>query len=177
MKQLSFFAPEHEDHFVEQQNNQLLQVNYWKLCVDGASRNNPGPSGAGIYIIKNDESFAKKSFYLGLKTNNQAEYLALLLGLYVLKPHLEKDDLVEIISDSQLLVKQVSGEYKIKHPDLQPLNRAVRRFLTHVNYMIIHVMREDNTQADELANHGIDSKTPVPEDFLTVLRKYETINS
>ncbi len=174
MKQLSLFAQQDTNQATEQDINEPLRVQYWKLYVDGASRNNPGPSGAGIYIIKNDLPFARKSFYLGLKTNNQAEYLALLLGLYILKPHLEKDDLVEIISDSQLLVKQVSGEYKIKHPDLQPLNRAVRRFLAGVNYDIAHVMREDNTQADELANHGIDSRTPVPEDFLTMLRTYET---
>lgn len=172
MKQLSLFAQSCSSDNINQ-----LRVNYWKLYVDGASRNNPGHAGAGIYIIKNDEPFIKKSFYLGLKTNNQAEYLALLLGLYILKSHLEKDDLVQILSDSQLLVRQVNGAYKIKHPDLQPLNRAVQRFLTGVNYSIVHIMREENERADELANRGVDGRIPVPEDFLTTLRTYETSNS
>lgn len=169
MKQLSLFAQSYSSD-----NTSQLRVNYWKLYVDGASRNNPGHAGAGIYIIKNDEPFIKKSFYLGLKTNNQAEYLALLLGLYLLKPQLEKDDLVQILSDSQLLVRQVNGEYKIKHPELQPLNRAVRRFLVGINYSMVHVIREENEQADELANQGVDGRIPVPEDFLTMLRTYET---
>src|SRR5437868_5008693 len=95
--------------------------NVWTLFVDGASRNNPGPSGAGIYIVKNNILVIKRGYYLGIKTNNQAEYLALLLGLFILMEHREAEDQVRIISDSQLLVRQLVGMYKVRHPHLQPL--------------------------------------------------------
>src|ERR1700733_1037262 len=86
--------------------------NHWKLFIDGAARNNPGPAGAGIYITKNDKPFKKLGFYLGVKTNNQAEYGALLLGLHALKATWDSRDHLDIISDSQLLVRQFKGEYR-----------------------------------------------------------------
>ena len=74
--------------------------NHWKLFIDGAARNNPGPAGAGIYITKNDKPFKKDGYYLGKKTNNQAEYGALLVGLFYVTQHLEPHDHLDIISDS-----------------------------------------------------------------------------
>ena len=61
---------------------------YWKLFIDGASRNNPGPSGAGFLLLKDDKPVEQKGFFLGSKTNNQAEYFALLIGIFFLKKHL-----------------------------------------------------------------------------------------
>src|SRR5437868_5897704 len=82
-------------------------THHYKLFIDGASRNNPGPSGAGIFILKDGELLHKEGFFLGSKTNNQAEYMALLIGLFILKKKLESHSLVHIISDSQLLVRQL----------------------------------------------------------------------
>src|SRR5688500_5396092 len=114
----------------------------WKLYVDGASRNNPGPSGAGIYIEKDAKPFFKVGYYLGLKTNNQAEYLALLLGLFVLSDHVQNEDSVTIISDSLLLVNQLSGLYKVRQPHLQPLYHVCKEYIHKMNATIGHVLRD-----------------------------------
>lgn len=150
-------------------------INHWKLFVDGAARNNPGPAGAGIHIIKNNKSFKKLGFYLGSKTNNQAEYGALLIGLYYLKTLMQPGDHVDIISDSQLLVKQFKGEYRVKHPELKPLHLLAKNFLQGLAYSIMHVLREHNVVADEMANKGIDEKKLLPEDFLNVLKQYDIV--
>lgn len=60
---------------------------YWKLFIDGASRNNPGPSGIGIFLLKNDQPFVSEGFFIGVKTNNQAEYLALVVGLFFVQKY------------------------------------------------------------------------------------------
>src|SRR5579872_1960103 len=93
----------------------------WTLFVDGASRNNPGPSGAGMYIEKDGVLVIKDGYFLGIKTNNQAEYLALLLGLFMVAEHMHGKDQLRIISDSQLLVRQLMGVYKVRQPHLQRL--------------------------------------------------------
>jgi ribonuclease HI len=150
-------------------------MNYWKLFIDGASRNNPGPSGAGIYILKNGTAVIEKNFFLGTRTNNQAEYLALVLGICVLKNYLSAEDLVFIVSDSQLLVRQINGDYKVKEHNLQILHRAVHKLLISCAYTIGHVMREDNKNADRLANQAIDQCTPIPSEYKILLRQYEII--
>ncbi|MCA9770437.1 ribonuclease HI family protein [Candidatus Dependentiae bacterium] len=156
---------------VKFKTNQQTDIQYWKMYIDGASRNNPGESGVGICIKKNDQLFAQYSFYLGLKTNNQAEYLALLLGLCVLNNHIEQDDLVQIISDSQLLVRQINRQYRVKHPLLQPLHSAAQKLLAPLNYSIGHVLREENIQADELANLAVDKKSHIPQEYIILLRE------
>lgn len=149
------------------------KTNYWKISVDGASRNNPGKSGAGIYIVKNNEKFLENGFSLGLKTNNQAEYLALLVGIFFLKKYLCKDDIVMIISDSQLMVRQMSGHYRVKNSELIPLFKLSKHLLYGINYNIVHVLRDENKEADEMANFGIDKGKKLPQDFLDMLREYE----
>jgi len=149
------------------------EVNYWQLFIDGASRNNPGPSGAGVYILKNEKPVCRNGFFLGIKTNNQAEYLALSLGIFCLKKHICKDDLVMIVSDSQLLVRQMLGEYKVKSPDLKQLFKLANDLLQGINYNIMHVLRSENKEADEMANIGIDGKKKVPHNFLKMLLNYE----
>lgn len=164
MKQLSLF---------DTQDTHQSSINYWKLYIDGAARNNPGPAGAGICVFKNKIIVAKHHFYLGIKTNNQAEYLALLLGLCSIKDVIQKKDLLHIISDSQLLVRQISGEYKVKEHTLQILHKTTQRLLMNFNYAINHVMREENKEADALANEAIDKKTPIPTKYKVILQNYE----
>lgn len=150
--------------FVQPSARQSLQEtpNMWELYVDGAARNNPGPAGAGIYILKNGEPVVREGFYLGSKTNNQAEYLALIIALVIVTDRMEPEDTISIVSDSELLVKQIQGSYKVRQPELQKLHAQALRLLEPLYYHIRHVLRENNPVADELANHGIDKKNPLP---------------
>jgi len=146
---------------------------YWKLFIDGASRNNPGPSGAGFLLLKNDKSVVQDGFFLGKKTNNQAEYFALLLGAFFLKKYICKGDFVLIVSDSQLLVRQLKGEYRVRKAELKPMHQCAKDLLADITYTIVHVLREENEQADALANRGVDKKKKPPKQFLNVLQDYE----
>lgn len=159
-------------HEIADQPSSNKQSHYWKLYIDGASRNNPGLAGVGLYILKDDQPVAKKGFFVGIKTNNQAEYLALLLGVFYLKHHIKKGDVVLIISDSELLVKQIKGMYRVKSPELSRLFIVAQQLLQDISYDIGHVLREENKIADALANQGIDRKVHVPDDFLTLLKNY-----
>lgn len=144
----------------------------WKLFIDGAARNNPGPAGAGIYIVKDNEIFMQHGFFLGPKTNNQAEYLALLLGLLLLKPLVQSGDKVHIISDSQLLVRQLKGEYRIKNVELKPMHTAGLVLIQAMKAHIYHVLRIDNAHADSMANYGIDHRVIVPQDLKNELKQH-----
>ena len=145
----------------------------WELFVDGASRGNPGPAGAGIYLCKGGKEFFGKGFYLQEKTNNQAEYLALLLGIFFLKREFEPGQKVRIVSDSELLIKQMQGLYQVKKPELKVLNRIAQQELSLLNPIFEHVMRENNKQADVFANEGIDKKQSLPLKFLDILRAHD----
>lgn len=141
----------------------------WYLYVDGASRSNPGPSGAGIYLTKENDPVEQRGFYLGTKTNNQAEYIALLIGLFYAQQHLAIHDKLIIISDSELLIKQLKGIYAVRNPILSQLYCRVQKRLAHFNFVLTHVLREKNTVADALANKGIDKKVAVPKEILLEL--------
>lgn len=167
MKQLGIFPDA-----TMQKKNEEAPVNYWKLFVDGASRNNPGHSGAGIYIVKNDHVVEQRGFYLGTKTNNQAEYLALVIGLIYLRERIDRQDLVLVISDSQLLIRQVQGSYKVRHAGLKKLHTAALQLLKPLRYDSLHVLREENEHADALANAGIDQRLPVSPDIITELTRH-----
>jgi ribonuclease HI len=145
----------------------------WKLFVDGASRNNPGPSGAGMYIEKDDILEIKEGYYLGIKTNNQAEYLALLFGLFMLEEHFHTGDTVKIISDSQLLVRQLNGVYKVKQPHLQPLYALCKKYIQKLQATVAHVLRDENTQADAMANYGVDCKNIPPKKYIALLQAHD----
>lgn len=145
----------------------------WKLYVDGAARNNPGIAGIGIYLEKNEKPVYKQGFYVGLKTNNQAEYLALLCGLFIVIKQMSKDDVVYIVSDSELMIKQLKGEYKVKNVELKKLFSVSSLLLENITYTVCHVLREFNKEADSMANKGIDKKIALPEDFLLFLKSYE----
>lgn len=167
MKQLSLFAD------CSPLNNPTKpQASEWRLYVDGASRNNPGPSGAGVYLEKDGKPIYEAGFYLGSKTNNQAEYHAMLLGVFYCKQHMAPDDVLYIISDSQLLVRQMKGEYKVKKPHIKLLYDLAWRLLEGLNYSFCHVLREYNKQADALANQGIEKRKLVPELFVQFLQRH-----
>lgn len=152
---------------------QETQSDDWALFVDGASKGNPGPAGAGVYILKNRKPFLKKGFYLQEKTNNEAEYLALLIGIFFLKSHVLPGQRVRVVSDSELLIKQMKGLYKVKKPELQALHLIAKTELAALKVDFEHVLREKNTHADALANEGVDKKISLPLTFLDLLRTYD----
>lgn len=130
------------------------------LFTDGASRGNPGKAGAGIHLLdKNGEEIAAKGFYLGECTNNMAEYKALILGLTEAKNFGNKE--ITIYLDSELIVRQLQGRYKVKDAKLKPLYAEVTELLADFkSYKVGHVPRKENQRADELANQGIDDRLP-----------------
>lgn len=134
----------------------------WVCFTDGGARGNPGPSGIGVQIVKpNGEVKAELSSFLGNGTNNYAEYAAVVLALTELKKILGKNTkevTVEIRLDSELVKKQLSGEYQIKELSLIPQfieihNLCVASF-PHI--VFIHIPREKNKDADRLANVAMD---------------------
>lgn len=131
----------------------------WLLMVDGAARGNPGVAGCGAAIYDERGVVVKElSRYLGRATNNVAEYEGLLMGLEALLGLRRKNILVQ--SDSQLLVRQLNGEYRVKDEKLKVLfERAVSLLRQFDSYRILHVRREMNKLADRLANRGIDDAT------------------
>jgi ribonuclease HI len=146
---------------------------HWTVFTDGASRNNPGKSGAGIYLVKNGEPFLREGFFLGIKTNNQAEYLALLLGLFCVRQFVQADDTVRVVCDSELLIKQMKGHYRVRHEGLKALYALARLLVQEVNGHMVHVLRTENTVADEMANEGIDKKKIVPLAFVELLKNHD----
>jgi len=126
------------------------------LYSDGACRGNPGLGGAGAVLVdpKGRVVCSLKKF-LGLCTNNIAEYKALILGLEAAVERRPKK--LHIFLDSELLVKQVDGSYRVKHENLKPLMVKVRDLLSSLeSYTIQHIDRSENKKADELANEAID---------------------
>lgn len=124
--------------------------------TDGGARGNPGPAGIGVVLQNKDsETIGEWSEFLGIATNNQAEYKALLLALKqaVALGAIE----LECRLDSELVVKQLKGEYKVKHPDLKPLFEQAKSLISQIkNVSFKHIPRELNKQADRLANQAMD---------------------
>ena len=136
------------------------QAGFWRLSCDGASRGNPGPAGAGA-VLSNPlgEVAAQLARYLGETTNNVAEYQALILGLReAVRLGARK---LQVFADSELLVRQLNGQYRVKAPHLLPLWRLAKNELQNFEaYTVSHVPRAENRLADELANQGIDQRPP-----------------
>jgi ribonuclease HI len=132
---------------------------------DGGSRGNPGPAGYGAVIEDNQgHVVARLSEYLGKRTNNYAEYSAL---LGVLAWMLEnKRTRLKVIADSELMVKQMQGKYKVNSPDLRPLWEEARRRAGKLErFEIAHTLRGGNKEADQLSNDAMDrgmGRTPTP---------------
>lgn len=128
----------------------------WLLMVDGAARGNPGEAGCGAVIADENGMVIKElSRYLGRTTNNVAEYAALLMGLEALLELGQKHIVVQ--SDSELMVRQLNGEYRVKDEKLKALfEQAIGLLRQFDSYRILHVRRDMNKLADRLANRGID---------------------
>lgn len=128
-----------------------------KLFADGGSRGNPGPSASGYVILNMDDTVVKKSgFYLGVTTNNQAEYLALKMGLEeVFRMQSEE---VHVYLDSLLVINQMKGIFKVKNRDLWPIHESIKELASrfkHITYT--HVPRELNKEADTVVNETLDA--------------------
>jgi ribonuclease HI len=125
--------------------------------VDGGSRGNPGPAAiAAVIASPEGEVFEERGERIGEATNNVAEYRALLLGLERAAELGARE--VEVIGDSELVVRQVRGEYKVKDAGLRPLHQRVRDLLeTFDRWSIRHVRREENEAADVLVNAALDA--------------------
>lgn len=123
--------------------------------IDGGARGNPGPAGYGVRIERDDGTIVEMKKALGRCTNNVAEYEGLLAALRWAVA--EGIDTLHIRSDSELLIRQMRGEYRVKNPGLIPLHeeaRALARQIGHVTFE--HVRREFNREADRLANEAMD---------------------
>lgn len=128
------------------------------LHIDGASRGNPGEAGFGVHVTTPEgKELAGLYGYLGLASNNVAEYQALLHGLRWALSRGAKG--VHVFSDSELVVRQMSGAYRVKHPAMVPLHREARALsLRFEEFRLAHVRREQNKDADRLANQALDEK-------------------
>jgi len=127
-----------------------------RLFTDGAARGNPGPAGAGAVIISPDgHVVAKVGKYLGETTSNVAEYTGLILGLKRAKAMGLRE--LEVLADSELIVKQLSGEYQVKADHLRPLHDEAKALIAGFDKIDLrHIPREENEAADEMSNRAID---------------------
>ncbi len=130
----------------------ILKVTAW---VDGASRGNPGPAGYGVFMKTERGEVIEISGFLGITTNNVAEYSGLIDALATAQA--EGADEVEIVSDSELLVKQMLGTYRVKHPNLIPMHQKAKAMSRRFSkFTIRHTLRAGNKEADRLANAAVD---------------------
>ena len=128
------------------------------IYVDGSSKGNPGEGGAGV-VIKDEleRTVSQRKRYLGIVTNNFAEYQALILGLQEAKQLGTQE--VEICLDSELVVNQINGVYRVRDSKLKPLAGEVRGLLKHfARWVIRHIPREENREADRLAREAVRDK-------------------
>jgi ribonuclease HI len=126
-----------------------------EVHIDGAARGNPGPAGIGIVIKDGPKVIEEIGAYIGKTTNNVAEYLALIRGLE--EALIRGFKSASFFSDSELLVKQLNGEYRVKHDNLVPLHYHVLTLIERMkDFSIKHVTRDKNEHADKMANEGLD---------------------
>lgn len=130
------------------------------IYTDGGARGNPGPSGAGAVVYKDGKEIAHVSKFLGIRTNNWAEYEALVLVLEAAQRVLGRslNEKVIVRMDSELIVKQMKGEYRVKNLELKKQHEKVKnlilKFFPRISFE--HVPRDENQRADELANEAMD---------------------
>ncbi len=129
-----------------------------KIFCDGGSRGNPGPAASGVVFIDADSNVvAEYSKYLGIQTNNYAEYSAVLLALDNISEY--KDMKIEFYLDSQLVEKQLNGEYRVKNANISPLYREIINKIVGLDISFTHVYRSDNKLADEQVNICLDRQS------------------
>lgn len=142
----------------------MVQSNSEKIIIyaDGGSRGNPGSAGIGVFIANEKGKMIKEySSFLGVKTNNEAEYEAVILGLQKIKSLLGKENIksadIEVRIDSELVVRQLGGIYKIENEKLAPLFLKIWNLKMDFGKIIFkHIPREQNKEADRLANEAMD---------------------
>jgi ribonuclease HI len=125
--------------------------------VDGGSRGNPGPAAIGV-VVRNDDGAVVEAVgeTIGRETNNVAEYKAMVRGLELALAH--GADEVEMIGDSELIIRQIEGRYKVKKPDLKPFHAEAKALLGKFDrWSVRHVKREHNADADALVNQALDN--------------------
>lgn len=172
MNQLHIFAQSESEPEDELTANLQNHAYHWQLFVDGASRNNPGKAGAGIYILRDSDEVVRQGFFLGIKTNNEAEYLATILGLFFVDKLFHPSDKLTVISDSLLVVRQLDGLYRVRKKELLPLHQLAHSLIKACKGTVVHVLRHHNVQADAMANEGIDKHIMVPQDFIQRLKQH-----
>ncbi|HWZ79020.1 MAG TPA: ribonuclease HI family protein [Candidatus Sulfotelmatobacter sp.] len=147
----------HSRSFFEPHDNP--PAHYLVAHSDGGARGNPGPAGYGV-VIKDESgrTVAALSEYLGRQTNNFAEYQGLIAALEYALKHGPKA--LKLISDSELLVRQIKGIYKVKNATLQDLHARAKELIKQLDWFSIgHALREHNQEADRLANEAMDRGT------------------
>lgn len=143
-------------HLFDSDLHETSPAHYLIAHSDGGARGNPGPSGYGV-VIKDEagRKIAALSEYLGHQTNNFAEYQGLIAALEYALRHGPKA--LKVISDSELLVRQIKGIYKVKNPTLQDLHARAKELIAQLDWFSIgHALREHNQEADRLANAAMD---------------------
>ena len=124
--------------------------------IDGGSHGNPGPSGIGVVIEAPGGEIVRIAKWIGHQDNNVAEYVALLEALqHAVSVNARA---LHVYSDSEVVVKQMTGEYSCRSPRLHSLNWTCRKLARHIDFSIAHVPREHNREANELANHAAKSR-------------------
>jgi ribonuclease HI len=127
------------------------------VFCDGGSRGNPGPAASGVVIkTTNGKILGEYCEYLGKKTNNFAEYSAVILALQEL--HKMKIEKADFFLDSQLVVQQLNGNYRVKHADMLDLFKQVQHLANGMDLSFEHVLREKNKEADAMVNQCLDSQ-------------------
>jgi ribonuclease HI len=130
-------------------------VSRFTVNVDGGARGNPGPAAIGVVLRDGDEVVGEVGETIGEATNNVAEYRALLRGIELATEHGATE--LELIGDSELVVRQVEGRYKVKNAGMKELHEEVKRALRGLDsWSIRHVRRAENADADRLVNQALD---------------------
>lgn len=137
-----------------------------EIFTDGASRGNPGLAGIGFVIKLAGKTLMSHGYQIQATTNNVAEYLALLAALHLVKQEFLDLDwtTVTIKADSELLIKQMLGLYKVKNERLAKIHRLIKQVIREINkpHEFVHIRREFNSEADRMANNAIDKKLTTP---------------
>lgn len=146
-----------------------------KIFTDGASRGNPGPSSIGIVFRQDDKKLFEAGYQVLSTTNNVAEYLALLFALTYLLQNIDSFSFstLQILLDSELLVKQLNGIYSVKSPILKELFLEIKSVLSKlkIKIEINHVLRKYNQEADRIANLALDKKIVAPSWIIDLQKK------
>ena len=125
------------------------------IYIDGASRGNPGDSGIGIIFRDSTNNFKEFKKYIGVGTNNNAEYTALITALEIAKSN--NFNKINVFTDSQLVANQINGSWKVKDSDIKLLFNEAKSLINNFSHFTItHIGRENNSEADRLANEAIN---------------------